>query len=577
LKTRRFKARFFQITVLVVLAVSFVSSSFVPNGKSSTASAYYYWFTVDKEGFTNVVINFNSTDAQGNSWVFVPKLSSWNYSVTSGQIVSPTVVDTSRVTNKPSVYFYQAFQFGYKSNGFFNMTLKYGFENGALIIEPRGIFYSPLIGFEPHSIGTAELFLYDSFTINSNLAVVIGSNKTYSAREARLNHALFSLQENIVRIQVEFSMKATPVYATLTGSDNKTFTFKTLTRYETYAQNILKFYDRIYGNFTSLFNVTLGGVVVQWFLPDFQNLLTVGGYVPIFTGGLGEINLNIVFIRGVPGTLEVIAAHELVHRFLGEAGLSPNDFLWFHEGMAQYISISIGLSFADTYDGAKQQKDSLENGTAELIQALHGENFGSISLQDWTPSYQPDVDIGTLYVAAYYVASRLPQVVKTEGFEYYSRFFKLIHNAQIVNKTQVYNINFLALFLSEAANSSVALTLRSYGFSLADLYKSPMLPLVEEAVSAINETNPIFQPYRFFAQYIYGQALLSAEEGDWARTKSLLQISIALANFAPLLTFLTILAILALLVLILHRLSKRPKPIAPQLPPLPPEILPPPA
>jgi hypothetical protein len=82
--------------------------------------------------------------------------------------------------------------------------------------------------------------------------------------------------------------------------------------------------------------------------------------------------------------------------------------------------------------------------------------------------------------------------------------------------------------------------------------------------------NPIFQPYKSFAEYLYQQALLSAERGDWERTKSLLQLAVTMANLAPLLTFVTIIALLALLVYILNRRSKRPKPV---VPPLPPEIL----
>jgi hypothetical protein len=82
--------------------------------------------------------------------------------------------------------------------------------------------------------------------------------------------------------------------------------------------------------------------------------------------------------------------------------------------------------------------------------------------------------------------------------------------------------------------------------------------------------NPIFQPYRFLAGYLYQQALLSAETGDWSRTQSLLQLSITVANLAPLLTFLTIAAILALLSYALVRRSRRPRLV---VPPPPPEIM----
>jgi hypothetical protein len=294
----------------------------------------------------------------------------------------------------------------------------------------------------------------------------------------------------------------------------------------------------------------------------------VGGYVPVFTGGLGEVNINVVFIRTVNGTIETIAAHELVHRFLGKAGIWPNDFLWFHEGMAQYISVNIVSDLG--YEGAGTEINNLENGASSLIQQLGGENFGLISLQSWSPTSQPS-NVDSLYLASYYVASRLPQVVGRDGFEYYQRFFELIGQLPSdFNGVKVKNISELALYLSQAANASVALTLKRWGFSLTDLYESPIQDLVEEAGKEVAQVNPVFQPYRFLADYLYQQALLSAEQSDWNRASSLLQLSIALARLAPLLTFLSILGVLALLVFVLTRRSRRPRPV---VPPPPPEIM----
>ena len=563
MKLGKLKPRLFQTLLLIIVIVSLVSSSFVFNGKASPTSVYYFKFTVDREGFTNVEVNFNSTDPQGASWIFVPKFSSWNYTVTRGQIVHSELVETDQVTTQ-SQYFYQAFKFRYQASGIFNMTIRFDFDNGALIIEPRGIFYSPQIGFQSDSDGNAEVLLHRTFKISSDKAIAIGTIGNQPATTVLSNRALFSHIENIIRIQIEFNIGFnTPQYTILNSSDNETFTFKSVTRYQTHAQKVLKLYDRIYNNFTCLFNATLDNVLVQFFLPDFYTLLTVGGFVPFTGEQLGEININIVFIRAINGTVEIIATHELVHRFIGKTGISPSDFLWFHEGMAEYLSITTITNLG--YEGAEQEKSNLENGAAQLIENLDGENFGSISLQYWTPRYQPpNVDIGTLYIASYYIVSQLPQIVHIEDFDYYSRFFKLIQGAT------VNNMNVLALYLSTAANASVAITFQRWGFTVSDLYTSPVREMVEEAGKAIREVNPVFQPYRSFAEYFYQQALHSAERGDWERAKSFLQLTITMANLAPLLTFLTILAILALLVYILSRRRRRPQPM---VPPPPPEVL----
>jgi len=560
----------------MIIFASVTSSSFIRNGKASPSSNYFYKFTVDREGFTAVEINFNSTDATGDSWVFVPKYQTWDYFVTpGGQIVQYEAVPTSQVIDE-NLYFYQAFTFRYQSSGFFNMTIRFDFDNGALVLEPRGIFYSPQIGFRSDSNGRAEVLLDQAFKVDDpRLAVVRGSN-TYQARneDVEPHRVLFSLQENVVRLQVEFRIDSEPAITALRSSDNKTFVFNTVSRYETYARNVLRFYDQIYNNATRLFNVTLDDVVVQWFLPDFQSLLAVGGYVPIFTGGLGEININIVFIRTVNGTVEVIATHELIHRFLDKAGIPPNEFLWFHEGMAQSVSVNLVLDLG--YEGGESEKNNLENVAEQLIQLPDGENFASISLQRWTPSYQPpNTDVGKLYAASYYVVSRLHQIVERDWFEYYRRFFELVGQLPPdFNGVKIKKISELALYLSQAANASVAITLRErWGFTVADLFESPVQDLITEADKAVNELNPIFQPYKFLAQFVYERALLSAEQGDWDTSKSLLQLSIALANLAPLLTFLTIIGLLALLIFILKRRSKRPQTA---VPPLPPEVFQPP-
>jgi hypothetical protein len=537
LRVRRVKSQLVHVS-LTILLISAVSGLPMYKGTAQATSNYFYRLVVDREGLTTVEINFNSTDTSGESWVFVPKnQSSWTYTETSGHIVHSEVVETTQVTNQ-DIYFYRAFRFNYQSeNNLFKMTIQFDFNNGALIMEPRGIFYSPYIGFEANSNGNAEVLFNSSFEVNPDLAIVVGSRTTYPAQEAEPNRVLFRLQENIVRLQVEFSVNTDAVITPLKSNDNKTFTFNTVSRYRDYASNILRFYDSVYNQTARLFNVTLEDVVVQWFLPDFESLLSVGGFVPVFTGGLGEININIVFIRAVNGTVEDIALHELVHRFLGKAGIPPNEFLWFHEGMAQYISVTTVSNMG--YEGAETEKANLDSSAENLIQLLGGENFGSISLQKWSPSYQPPTaDVNSFYAASYYVTSRLPEIVKRDGFEYYAEFFELIGKLPAgLNGEKITNISELALYLSQAANASVASTLKRWGFTVADLYESPVQDLTIEAGKAIGQVNPIFQPYSSLAEYLYHQALLSAEAGDWSRTESLLQLSIAMANLAPLLTF----------------------------------------
>lgn len=233
------------MSLLFLVAFSFTASLIVIDGKATPHSSYNYKFTVDREGFTDTEINFTSTDPQEKSWVFVPKAPvDWNYTVTKGTLLQSEVVETDQVGEQKS-YFYQAFKFQYQAVGTFNMTIRFGFGTGAIIIEPRGMFYSPQIGFQYGSSGSAEVVLDNEFQVNPSLAVFVGAVGNYPATSFREHtHVLFSLPENQGRIQVEFSVGFTePEFTTLKSSDNKTFTFKSVTRYRTYAQSILNLYD----------------------------------------------------------------------------------------------------------------------------------------------------------------------------------------------------------------------------------------------------------------------------------------------------------------------------------------------
>jgi len=553
----------FLLFLIVVVSLTFSFSTF--EATASPSSSYYYRFTVNQEGATTILINFQS-DSSGSSWVIVPN--DWNPppNVISGTITQSSLVDTQDVVGE-SEYFYLAYKFTYRSSGtsgIFNMTITFNMDTGGLIIDKRGIFFSPLIGFNyPSSSGTAEVNFDSRLTVNSNNAIAIG-NADYQPSSVTAHRAVFNLYENLLRLQIEFTTNLSTQYVTL-QTVNKTFSFNTATRYETYASSILNLYDRIYSNYTRLFNVTLTPPVgVQFFLPNFDEFLSVGGFTPFSTAGAGKININIFFIRAVNGTIEVIAAHELVHHFLIKSGLSPNNFLWFHEGMAQYVSVNVVEALG--YEGATQEKDRLEQSASQLIQ-LYGEgNLGFVQI--WNPSASP-ANVGNYYLVSYYVVSRLGQ--DYGGLEYYQHFFELIHGVKVDN------IDILALYLSRAANASVALTLQDWGFNIIDLYTSPEIrEKIVETQRAIAAVSPMFQPYKSLAEFFYQQGLLSIRRGDTQSGTSLLQLAITIADLAPLLTLLTIAAILAIIVYLLRRRSKKAKlrPAVPSLPPPPPEIFP---
>ncbi len=542
--------RFLLILFIVAgLTVGSLSVKGATPAASSSSGSYNFRFDVNEDGVTQVQLNYTSSGT-GESWVFVPKFSEWTNVTLSGRITSWELVETENVADA-SYYFYQAYKFSFTSDGSFSMRIQFNMSTGALIVEPRGIFFSPQIGFKKGENGQAEVYLPSGYDIDSDKALALG-RISYRPTSISSNYVRFNLQENLIRLQVEFSTeKPTPDLVTLTEG---IFTFDAVKRYENYANDILNLYNDVYSDLVSLFNVTLQSVKAQFFIPDFDAFLSVGGYVPLETTGaivpfeaVGDIHINVFFVRAVSGVLEVIATHELVHHFLFEAGISPSDLLWFHEGMAQYVSIEVVNSLG--YEGALMEKQGLEDAADQLVMATHNFYF----LQGWNPE-NPPLDVGTYYVAAYYVVSRLAE--DYGGLNYYARFFQTLGNgAQITNNDE------LAYHLSLAANATVVPTLRWWGFDVADLYISSML--IEEARQATFKVYPLFQPYKALAGYFYEQGLISLENNYTRGGNQLLTIAIYLAQLAPVLTLITWAAVLAVVLYLIKRRLNPPKPETP--------------
>lgn len=485
--------------------------------------SYSYEFLVDEDGFTSVTVGYESS-GDGSSWVFVPKFSNWSVTVSSGSIAQNITVETDEFPDvHEEYYFYQVFKFWFEADGSFRMDIRFNMTTGAFIIEPRGVFFSPQIGFEAASSASAEVILPSGSTVVDYYpggAQVDGNRVSFP-----------SLSENLVRLQIEFSTAAAePEMLTLTRG---IFTFNAVRRYESYASDILDLFSEVYNSSVDLFNVTLESVNMQFFIPEFYVLLSVGGYVPFTEREMGDIHLNLFAERFVEGVLEVIALHELVHHFLWRAGISPGDILWFHEGVAQYVSIELveGLG----YEGATSERERLEEAASGLLKWF---NY----LQSWSPQYPP-ANIGAYYAASYYVVSRLAEM--HGGLDYYARFFKSIRGTSIEDN------DLLTYHLNLAANTSVATTLTGWGFRVTDLYISSSL--IEEAKSEVERLHPLFQPYRSLAEWLYRQGISSLEAGDVRAGNQYLRAAVFTARWAPLLTLTTVAIVLVAAVYLVRR------------------------
>jgi len=522
------------ILVLIVSSVLILDlGPTVRLASAASAGLFNYEFVVDSEGSTTVNIVYTTEEASGSSWVLVPKFSDWANNTIMGTVTSWFLNDSENVAGG-SFYFYEVLFFSFTSDGAeFEMHFQYNVTTAAMIIEPDGIFYSPQIGFESGNSLEAVVDLPSGFEVNDVLAY--GSVGSYSPSSRSSTHVVFDSipeTENLLRIEVGFSTaNKEPELLEITDG---IFSFETVPRYAEYARSILDLYNRTYNDLVDLFNVTLEDANVRFFIPDFESLFSIGGYVPFTSNRMGDIHINFVFTRYVEGYIEVIALHELVHHFLWKAGVSPRGLLWFHEGMAQYVSMEIANTIG--FEGAGTMINEMETAISEL-KLVVGEDFGF--LQQWSITSQPQ-DVGSYYAAAYHVVRSLAE--GRGGLDYYALFFKLMNGETITSNAE------LGYFLSLTSEESVAESLNSWGFNVPDLYL--FSPLLRNVKRVLSEVNPIFQPYKYIAELLYEQALSNARQDSVNEMNFFLTAAISVAKLAPLLTLMTVSGILFIIILL---------------------------
>ena len=495
-----------------------------------------YLFKIDRNGLTFVDITYRTSQKEGSMWILVPRFSQWINRTIRGVVTRWDLRDPYKLAGFKNP-FYDAFLFSFRSdNEGFEIKIRYNHSLAAMIIEPNGIFYSPQIGFQKGNRIKMSVVLPREFVLNRKEAIAFGSRNVYypSSIDREENIIFFSNipeEENLLRVEVGFRV------------ENKSFSpvklhwgifsFETPPRYREYAWKILEFYNESYDDLVDLFNVTLESANVRFFLPSFNSLLEIGGYVPFSPKKLGDIHLNILYTRTLEGQIEVIALHELVHHFLWRAGISPQGLLWFHEGMAQYVSIEICKEMG--YEGAILIEKEMESKVLN-VRKRFGDYFGF--LQDWTPSHYPR-DIGSCYAAAYYVVGELAK--QRGGLGYYRRFFRLLKNQKIEECAS------LAYYLSIAAGESMARVLNKWGFKIPDLYG--YYPLLNEADTLIENVSRIFEPFRSLAIFLYRNAVLNADQERENIMLIYLALAILVARMAPLLTLMTVVALIYCLLL----------------------------
>lgn len=401
------KVRALSLTILAIMVflVVMLSPSIAHAEKS-----FKYVFVVDDEGGTNVTVFFYDCE-DGTSWLLIPKDQKElvGVAVYEGELLNMTY--SSLIVGGKEDPFYVIMEFSYKALGITNLSIRYSMRYGALIIEPSAIFISPRITHEEaQTVVVAHLPSFVE-TSESRVSALSGYIKNVSVARSDEYLTISAAIGSDDRLVVEYTV---PRKSELSSVTLGSLIFKVHPRYLDFAHEILDALNKAYKIYKEVFRNEPSNIYVEFFVPSTNDiLLGLMGYVPLVGRELGPIHLNILYIRGVRGFMGVVAIHELAHHFLWSINVPPSK-LWIHEGIAQYMSLTIGSNLG-YHEAVEIYRDILEKGLRRLDNDL---GF----VQRWTPySAVSPQELARYYAASYYIIETLCN--KYGGLDFLRKLF----------------------------------------------------------------------------------------------------------------------------------------------------------
>ncbi|MEM2136823.1 MAG: hypothetical protein QXI93_02575, partial [Candidatus Methanomethylicia archaeon] len=281
------------------------------------------------------------------------------------------------------------------------------------------------------------------------------------------------------------------------------------------AENLIKTYNLLYNNLTNIFQKSLTNIRIKFFAPKLSDLGT-GGYIPFNGTHLGDIYLNLLYIRTAQGFWEQIALHELIHHFAWMTGISPN-LLWLHEGLAEYLSIKITMDMG--WEGASSRKQTLET-----IAKTLNENYGFI--QWWNPLQTPP-NILNYYSASYMVVKGL--VEDNGGITFLQKLFK-----ELSGKT-VSDTDTILQYINKASGRDLTIKFIEWGFKISG--ESKLYNDIIEAKYLLSRKR-FAQPFAWIANILLDSAINLINSGNMGIASIIAEIGIFIAMFSITLTVL---------------------------------------
>jgi len=426
---------------------------------------YTYIYTVKETGWIDILTRFES-NSSGSSWVLVPKFQNYSLRVISGSISNEKIIENT------SYYFYSNYTFSYSPGTTIEISWSYRF--GALIVEPNGAFFSTQIGFNRMDDALILVKLPKIYSIKgvepSGYAIENGGD--YNIVKYYLN----GMRNNTLRVLISFETEKAEMEEMKVGK----LTVVYPARYQDFSRNITEYYEKslkMIQDITSLREEI--PIKVNLFVPERMEDITTQGYTgPRYTSDVitqGEVNLNMMLARMPEYELPLTLIHELLHQYMQAAGLGV-ELRWFHEGLAQYLSLVI------VREMGMNPPEEPDNDTVRQIMAYTGGDFSF--LLDWRGGGLPGDP--SLYYSASLIIAR--DLARRYGDEIYKKFFAEIRKDRAtVNSPEV-----LLKYLNRATGENVSDFFRFYGMMISE--SAQRSSLMRTAWSYVKQTS-WFNPF----------------------------------------------------------------------------------
>lgn len=434
--------------LLVVLLVSFnpVSSAAEPSTYPN-ASVY---IDVGENGNANVTLVFSGRGFS-TFWIMLPKFEKIHLCGLKGKYA------LSNETSGAYFYYNTTITLSPSEDGSYELRLCYSFPYAVLMQGDRAWFMSPLL--TAHSSMTIAVYVNLPQLKSILRESPASTSQAGSYRVYLLSRA--TPAEIQGRVVVEYTMRKSVPSAFLSSADEKV-RVEYPQPYTSLANRTLSIAVQAYDQLRRLAGFEVQRVVLRFYLPE-QQMGGLGalGFVrgeDVNAGGKGPIMLNLALIRFAPGYHETTIIHELVHVFLGAAGVEANtNTRWFHEGMAQYVSLmvadKIGINVSD-------YRSDLDNGSLAVLNAYRGKlSF----LEKWPSGVEGEA---AAYLASYYIVANISRRYGEDS--YVAKLFSALRNRGGAKSTRE-----VVLAMSEAARSNLAPVFREWGFSNIEDWVDP--------------------------------------------------------------------------------------------------------